>query len=131
MGLTILNELDFRGLKVSNAYLSFIQGIRITKHVKKIRVSCNENDEGAIKIEKPYMENEIVEYYKEVKKRLYNLSGDLYYYANKSIRDNHGNHYDIKYINLELETVGSFSDLYKHIKDNKDEFGIVNYKDEL
>lgn len=131
MGLTILNELDFRGLKVSNAYLSFTNGIRITKHIKTTDVSCNENDEGAIKLDKSYVDNELVEYYKEVKKRVYNLSGDLYYYANKSVRDNDGNHYDVKNISLELETVGSFSDLYKHIKDNVDEYNITDFKDEL
>ena len=131
MGLTVLNELDFRGLKVSNAYLSFIKGIRVRKYTKTERVNCNESDEGAIKIEKPYTEDEVVEYYKEVKKIVYNISGDLHYFANKSVRDNGSNHYNIEYINLELDTVGSFSDLYKHIKDNKSDFNIVNYKDEL
>tara|TARA_X000000950_G_C13388646_1_gene447315 strand:- start:36 stop:428 length:393 start_codon:yes stop_codon:yes gene_type:complete len=130
MGIIILNEIDFRGLKATNTYISFPDGIRINKNVRQVEVDCSSNEQGAILRNKMYEVDDTREYYKLVNTKFYHIYGSLRYYASKDEREKNMS-FKEREVSVEKATPGSFSDLYDYIKANKEKFDITDFSDDI
>ena len=133
MGIICLDMYTSKkGLNINKSYASIFYWIYMCKIYKTVAVECNENDEGSYP-RKSYDESGVfsLKYYKNMEYIRYNVYGMLNFYKDEETRKmNNLDSQDYIFrrikVDLELENLGGYTELYNELKNNRQKYGLEN-----